>query len=312
MGLSWSYPLNDKFSIGVTGFYSNLERNAGLRLQLQAYSLDSVKSAMYVDKRAYTYKSQSILGKFGASYKGERITAGLVVTSPKLQGIGSATTSFETFLAGVNTTRNGDTDDTYIINNQSNLEHRHKSPWAIGAGTGIRVGKRSLIHLSAQWFSAIPTYTLLESEPFIGQSDSVVYKMTVVDKLGSVLNYGIGLEFYINEHLSLFGSFATDFSAVQSEPDFISDLGLSVSDNILRADKRHLGFGSDIKTKFADLTIGAMYGYSRETVQREFTIDDGQNATTEDIEVFYSRWRFLIGFEFHFIDNIKEKLEKKD
>jgi hypothetical protein len=213
-------------------------------------------------------------------------------------------------LAGVDTLGSPN-QDTYVLNNQSGLSQTHKTPWSVGIGTGIRVGKRSLVHLSAQWYSAIPQYTLLESETFRGQSDDLEYKLTVVDELGSVINYGIGLEVYINEHFSLFGSYATDFSAVQSEPEFLSELGLTVTDNNLRADKRHLGFGTDIKTGFADLTLGAMYGFSRETIKRNFTIDDGQDPVTEDIEVLYTRWRFLIGFEFHFIDNIKAKMEEK-
>ncbi len=41
MGLSWSYPINENLSIGASGFYSNFDRNAGIKLQLQAYSPDS-------------------------------------------------------------------------------------------------------------------------------------------------------------------------------------------------------------------------------------------------------------------------------
>lgn len=311
MGLSWSYPLNEKISIGATGFYSNLERNAGLRTQEQAYSVDS-GTVIRIQKRSYGFKSQSILGKFGISYKGKKLTAGLTVTTPKLEGITSGNTSYETFLSGIDTTANDDLTDVYVINNQGNLETQHNTPWSVGVGAGFRLGKRSLLHTSVEWFSAIPSYTILKSQPFTGQSTQEVYQMTIVDKLGSVINYGLGLEVYASEYLSIFGSFAMDYSAVNTEPDPISDFGLTVSNTSLRADRMHFGFGADISTKFADLTIGAMYAYSRENMERSFTIEDQSNpAVTEDITAIYSRWRFLIGFEFHYEDELRKKIENK-
>jgi hypothetical protein len=310
MGLSWAYPLTEKFSIGVTGFYSSLERNAGLRIQRQAYDTLLQRTGISIEKRAYNFKSQSILGKFGASYKGEKMTAGFTLTSPKLEGYPSAGTSYESFLAGIS----GDSTslkDTYIINNQSDLKQTHKSPWALAYGMGIKLGPRSLLHTSVEWFSAIPEYTILQSAPFTGQSTHGEYQITVVDKLESVINYGLGLEVYINEHFSLFGSFATDHSAFKGDPERISELGETLNNSVLRADIFHFGFGTDIKTKIADLTIGATYATSRESIERSFDIDDGNDPVTKNIDVIYSRWRFLIGFEFHGADELKKKFEDK-
>ena len=36
-----------------------------------------------------------------------------------------------------------------------------------------------------------------------------------------------------------------------------------------------------------------------------------QDPTTEFAEVLYTRWRFLIGFEFHYTDQLKAKFENK-
>ena len=311
MGLSWAYPLTEKLSIGVTGFYSSLERNAGLRIQRQAYDTLMRQSGISIEKRAYNFKSQSILGKFGISYKGDKMTAGFTFTSPKLEGLPSAGTSYETFLAGVDTTGNGTNNDIYIINNQSDLKQIHKSPLSLAYGMGIKLGPRSLLHTSVEWFSAIPEYTILQSAPFTGQSTGEEYQITVIDKLESVVNYGLGLEVYVNEHFSLFGSFATDHSAFKAEPERISELGLTLTNSVLRADIYHFGFGTDIKTKIADLTIGATLATSSESIERSFSIDDGNDPVTRNIDVIYSRWRFLIGFEFHGADELKKKFEDK-
>jgi len=315
MGLSWSYPINEKLSVGVTGFYSNLERGSGLRIQLQAYSetasSDSSVTGMYIENRAYSYKSQSILGKFGLSYKADKITLGLAVTSPKVQGFGSGRTTYESFLAGVDTTGNGQTDDIYIINNQDNLATTHKSPFSVAIGGGFKLSKRSLLHVSAQYYAGIPAYTILQSATFEGQSTQEELQMTIIDELSPVLNYGLGLEIYINENLSMFGSFATDFAAISSEVDRITDLDATFSDNTFKADIFHFGFGADIKTKFADLTIGATYATAKETIDREFEIDEATDTVTSDAEILWSRWRFLIGFQFKYGDELKTKFENR-
>ncbi|RLD24138.1 MAG: hypothetical protein DRI71_03460 [Bacteroidetes bacterium] len=313
MGLSWSYPINDKLSIGATGFYTSLERAAGIRLQLQAYdpTPDSTITGILIEKRTYSYKSQSILGKFGISYKGEKMTLGLTVTTPKLEGLSSGNTSYETFLAGVDTVNSKPTDDIYIINNQSNIETTHKSPFSVAIGGGFKLSKRSLLHVSAQYFAGIPAYTILQSATFTGQSTGEELQMNVIDELQPVINYGLGLEIFINDHLSMFGSFATDFAAVSSDVNRIGDFDAIFSDNTFTADIFHFGYGVDIKTKIADLTIGATYANSRELVKRDFSIDDGNDPVTSDAEILYSRWRFLIGFEFHMPDKFKEKLDSK-
>ena len=151
----------------------------------------------------------------------------------------------------------------------------------------------------------------MESEPFTGQSTGEELQMIIVDDLASVINVGIGLEVFMNKNLSLFASFATDFAAAKDEVDRISDLDGLIDNTRFRADIYHMGFGADIKTKFADLTIGATYANSKDSVQRDFTIDDGQDATTTDGQIIYSRWRFLIGFSFPFLNNMQDKLESK-
>lgn len=306
IGLSWSYPINEKLSIGATGFYSSLERGAGLKLQLQAFSPDSSTTGMYIEKRAYSFKSQSLLAKIGFGWQMENYSLGLTITTPKFEGLSSGTTSYETFLAGIDTTGNGVTDDIYIIDNQDGLDVDHRSPWSVGLGAGIRMGKKSILHASAEWFSALPSYLIMQSDPFTAQSTGEELQLTIVDDLSSVLNFGVGLEVFINNNLSMFGSFATDFAAVQTEVDRITDFDGLINNTTFRADIYHMGFGTDIKTKFADLTIGATYANSRETVKRDLTIDDGQDPVTSDAEIFYSRWRFLIGFSFPFLKDAKE------
>ena len=151
----------------------------------------------------------------------------------------------------------------------------------------------------------------MRSGKFKVQSTGEELQTTIIDELSPVLNYGLGIEVFVNKNLSLFGSFATDFAAVDSDVDNISKFNSTINDNTFKADIYHFGFGSDIKTKFANLTIGATYATSKEDVRRNFTIDNGQDPVTSNAQIIYSRWRFLIGFSFHYMDELKEKFSKK-
>ena len=140
IGGSWSYAISQKLSVGLSGFYSSKDNSANLELQLQALSQDN-ETGIYREKRSYNFKTQSLLGKAGLSWQSKNLTAGLTITTPKLQGTGEGRTSYETFLAGIDTTGDGTNDDIYIINNQDNLDAKHKTPLSIGIGTGIKIGR---------------------------------------------------------------------------------------------------------------------------------------------------------------------------
>jgi len=306
IGLSWSYPISEKFSVGASLFYSALDRDTELKLQLQSYSPALSTTGMYIEKRAYKFESSSVIGKIGMSWKTEGATFGFSMTVPRLQVSGKGSTGYETFFAGIDTTGDGNTNDVYIINNQEDLDSKYKSPFSIGIGTGIEIGKRSILHLSSEWFSAIPYYTILKSDPFDGQSTGETLAFEVVEDLGSVLNAGLGLEVFLNDHVSLFGSLATDFSAMDADPRRLTELGGVLNNTTFRSDIWHFGFGTDIKTKFADLTLGATYAKSQEKIARNLSIEDGQDPVTQDATIFYNRWRFIVGFSFPFLDKIKD------
>lgn len=298
IGLSWAYPLSEKLSIGISGFYSNLERKAGVKLQLQAYLPDSSWTGMYIDQRAYGFKSASLLSKIALSWKADKYSFGLTVTTPKIEVSGSGNTVLESFLSGLDTSGNGINDDVYIIDHQNDLDATHKSPFSIAFGVGIKPGTRSQVNLTAEWFSATSSYVIMKSAPSIGQSTGEEFQMIVVDDLKSVFNFGVGLEIYLNDDILLMGSFATDFSAVKPDVKEISELDLTVNNNSFLADVYHFGFGTNIKVKNALLTLGVNYSNTNESIKRAFTVADADDPVTTDARIIISRWLFLVGFSF--------------
>jgi hypothetical protein len=307
IGLSWAYPITEKFSVGVSAYYSGLDRSLALQHQRQAYQPDSAIVGMFLERRSYNYTSQSLLAKIGLNWAFEKITAGLTITTPKAHILGDGDLAYEKYLTGLNDIGVDSVMSIYIYDSQTGLPANSKSPWSIGAGTGIHIGK-SIIHLSAEWFSPIKYHVILQSQPFTAQSTGQELQQEIVEDLKAVLNYGIGYEIYINESLSAFGSFATDFSAVNPDIARFADLQREASNTSFQADIYHLGFGTDFKTKFANLTLGATYAFSTEDIERNIEVDDGTGNTTQNGQIHYNRWLFILGFEFPFLDKAKAKL----
>ena len=308
IGLSWSYALNEKLSVGLSTFYSALEQNTNLRIQLQAYSQDST-TGIYSTRRAYSLVSQSMVAKAGLGWQSDKLSLGLTITTPKWQVRGDGSINLETFLAGIDTTGNGQPDDIYGIHDQSGLDVKSRTPLAIGVGAGYRIGS-SLIHVSAEWYDKVPRHILLQSEPFVVQSSGRIVRGTVVDDLQSVINFGWGIEVFATENLIFIGSFAADYSAVKKDIERFSELSLTTSNTVFGADIFHFGFGTSIKTKFADITIGATYATSKENVDRTIEINEGDVVSDKTSRLIFSRWRFMVGFSFP--DKSQKKLQDQE
>jgi hypothetical protein len=152
-----------------------------------------------------------------------------------------------------------------------------------------------------------PDYTLFEMEPFVGQStgDSVNFKL--IDRLESIINFGIGLEFNFNEKVSAYASMASDYSAVPKEIKRFSELEGVTNNSIFRIDYYQFGGGFALNTKIVDITAGATYkGSSQEFKQ---TINFPPNEEPTNAKLFYSQWRFILGFSFPFANRFKEKVD---
>ena len=312
MGLSWAYPFTDRLSVGISGFYSVNEESTDAVLRLQGYSANN-ETGMYYNRRGYGFRTQSLLAKIGVSYDGNIASYGLTVTTPKMVGLSEGRTNYETFLAGVDTTAGGDgiDDDIYIINNQSGLKVNELTPWSIGFGAGFKIGK-STLHVSAEWFDAIPFHVVMNSEPFVGQSSGDTLILAVVDQLNSVFNYGVGFEWYVSESVQFFGSFATDFTAVRDDVTPFTEFQEVTSNSTYRADVFHLGFGTAIYTKFADITVGATYAKSDYSVDRNISVNPGAGDPSGVGRIINQRWRFLVGFSFPFAEGLKDKVVEND
>ena len=312
IGLTWSYPINEKFSVGLSDFISILDRSNTLSLNMNALSEENKVAALSID-RQYNFKNYGMVWKMGFAIDLHPINLGLTITTPRANFSGNGSTLFEDYLIGVDTTGDNNIDDVYIFNIQGDLQASYRSPWAIGMGLGIHF-KKAILHLSAEWYSKIPRYEIMRMEPFIGQSSGDTITFRLIDELDPVVNFGIGLEYYLNKKFSLYASFATDFSAVSDNITKFEDLQDEANNSSFQADYFKFGGGFAINTKAVEITLGAIFNGADQEFYKPINFpDEGEDRIFDrsSTTLKFSQWRFLLGFSFPFADKIKKNLDSE-
>jgi hypothetical protein len=305
IGLTWNPPATGSFSAGLSTFVSGLSKTSGIAVDMHALNEDN-QAGYSAQNRTYSYESWAVLWKLGLAWDFTKVRLGFTLTTPRINVTGKGSTLFEDYLIGVDTTGDGNANDGFIYNAQDISNAQSRTPWAAGFGLGIPF-KKGIVHLSGEWYGKVPDYTLFEMEPFVGQStgDSVNFKL--IDRLESIINFGIGLEFNFNEKVSAYASMASDYSAVPKEIKRFSELEGVTNNSIFRIDYYQFGGGFALNTKIVDITAGATYkGSSQEFKQ---TINFPPNEEPTNAKLFYSQWRFILGFSFPFANRFKEKVD---
>jgi hypothetical protein len=267
---------------------------------------------MYLFNRSTNIEQYSIVGKFGMSYASNNYIIGLTLLTPRLKLLGNGSYNYEEFHSGTEYSLN---EDIYTTSSQSGLKTDYRSAWAVGLGVTIPV-RKSKIHLSGEWYGDIPRYTLVQATPHESQShggDTINLK--VIDELHGVVNFGVGIEYYINEKVSGYLSMSSDFSAVTSDIDRFVTNSDEVSNSIFQANYYHFGGGVVLHIKRADITLGATYTGATQDFDRpiNFPDDPGDEifGSNDKAQLEWDRARIVFSFSVPFIKEVQEKVEDK-
>lgn len=308
-GLSWSYPVSERIRVGFTGFYSDRSKKAKADLRLTAVG-QTGKVAQLIRNRELGYKNSGLLGKFGIAAELPPVSLGLTVTTPRWNLFGSGNLVYEDILNGLGGDQGGIDGDGFVANSQRGLPAEHRWPWSIGAGAGWSRGK-NMIHMSAEWFSRIPRYTIMEANDFVGQTTGDTISQKITEDLNSVLNFGVGYEYFFNDRYSAHASVATDYSGVKSDVNRFSDLSPETSNSSFQKDFFHYGGGVSLKFTAVEFTLGGTYTTAEQTIERPIDFPEGDDGPIFGSEATATarthRWRFLFGFELFFLDDLKNR-----
>ncbi len=308
---SWSYPISNNISVGLSNIVSSYQQRRSLIIDLQALTSTNQTATFYYE-RSIGLDKIGLLWKAGLAANWNNIQLGLTVTTPMINLSGSGKYKYNQFFAGIEnlTTQ----DDIYVTNDKSSIPVTVKRPWAIGIGATIPVG-RNKIHLSGEWFNSIKQYSMLSKQTHYAQSSGDTITFELVDQVNSVVNGGIGFEFYIKEKISFFTSFSTDFSAVPNNRTAFVQNEPVASNSTFRADFYHFGGGLVLKLKGLDLTLGTTYTGAKQQFRRPLDFpeegDDGIFDQDEYATLKWERWRFVVSFSVRFLKDVADDLKKR-
>jgi predicted porin len=185
-------------------------------------------------------------------------------------------------------------DDFMAADYQEKLDANYKTPLSLGIGLTYKF-ENVRLYGSAEWFAGMAKYEVMRGEDFTIQSTGETMPISLIHELESVLNFGIGIEYFFTPKLKTYASFTTDFSA--TDPD--SDTNLSLSS----CDIYHMMAGADFTLGNLSFTLGVGYAYGSRLTDT-FTEGEALAAkeflenTLSGMEYKYSNIKFVLGFAF--------------
>ena len=309
--LGWSFPISGKFSVGLTTSLAVLNQDKGNQVELQALS-ESGQVAIYRFNRAFNFDNYGLLWKAGLASTAGRAHWGLTVTTPVIQLSGKGNYRYEEFFSGI--PGESENEDSYATSQQDGIGTKYRSPWAVGAGLTFPI-RQSNLHLSSEWYSSIPQYTLLEAKDHLSQSSGDTLGFTLIDNLKSVVNFGIGTEIFLNEKISFYASFSTDFSAAPANITGFSENEPIATNTVFSADYYHYAGGVVFDFPGADITLGVAHTGGKQDFARpvDFPDENGGDILVDDeiSTLKWERWRLVFSFSVPFFRDYADRILEK-
>ncbi len=253
-GIVWSRRIRDHIGVGATGFVAY--RGQRLRYEDIGQAL-SANGDVGVTKiiRDFSYYNYRTLAKLGVMYDARPLTFGVSLTTPSLNLLGEGTSFVDLVTSRIDSS-GGSGNDFYATDVQRDQKSKFPSSWAIGAGVGYHRGPTQYT-IAAEWYAPIDQFQLIETTPFIGQSNGQTLPNRVVAEYKSVFNWGIGVQHRFTPNRAAYGSFTTDFSAVVPE---------KTNSVITKWDLYHLTAGGEFSVRKLHVTLGLEWAFGTDTV----------------------------------------------
>ena len=201
--------------------------------------------------------------------------------------MGSGRAAFTLSTAGIDAAGDGRVDTpTLAAGSAEDLDADYRSSWAIGAGGSKGFGN-TRVFMSAEWFAPVGAFTVITLPAAAATTPELI------QSLKAVFNVGLAAEHVLNEGISFYGAFHTDFSAskgLPAESVALSDLSLY-----------HFSGGASFKIQDTRFTLGALYAMGGKTRALASPIPPatvpGYNLD-RPVDISYSKITLLLGFEF--------------
>ena len=302
-GLTWSKAFSEKFSIGVSNFFS-IYNHKGSNILDYNISHSEGEVVTYNKEVGFEQSSYGMFWKIGLAWINPKVEFGLNITPPYIDFYSEGKIRYSEFLAGT-----GSGSDIFTYANLKDLKAKRKVPFGIDIGAGIPI-RKSKLHVNLDWHNKVSSYNRIVI-PEIASEKEEPLQLEFVEKRRSVFNYGLGAEVYISPKLDGYLSFSSDYSSALDNSN-IFDIGDKEDQELnFKLDYYHFGFGINLNLSWSDMILGSTYSFGSSSFDKpDDTIPENGNDINIDQEpasIILSRWRFIVGIE---IPILSKKLEE--
>jgi hypothetical protein len=293
-GLTWALPLGPRFGAGITAFVASRDQRWDGQNTIQAESTNGDAAIALVGGQ-YSYNTYRLLGRLGVSFVDGPLTLGATVTTPALHLVGSGDVGLDQSLVIQDLDGSGDSFTQILTNYQKDLDAEFRSPLALGIGGSYEWGA-TRVHVTGEWFDAIPNYTVISAEPVVDPETGDPVPLVVEYAANSVLNGAVGVEHHLSERTSVYAGFRTDFSTI--DPEDRTSVAIS------SWDLYHISGGATFGLGQSDFTFGGIYAFGSEVVPG-FPVtpsEEGEEVldAPETIDVDFRRFTIVLGYKVRF------------
>ena len=294
VGFGYAKKISDNVGIGftlLTGYRDQTKIRYESYAAYDSVNQRSATSEVYVD---IDYWAVRFTGKFGIAAEWDDLKLGATISTPSFAlELASGGTDHASLTSNnvVVDSATGNTIDILASDRQEGLPIKYKTPFSIAAGIEYKISDETLVHFTAEWFAPLSTYVVIqpESDEFIKNNPATIRPvdsaelLKVYDSMNSVFNAGVAVEHKLNDKLTGYAAFRTDFS--NANFDEIDGLYVGFTDlNIY-----HFTLGAS--TNLNDTFIGVGFEYShgqRSDFTQLFNFPTG-SVGSEDVAILSQR-----------------------
>ena len=304
IGLTWAHAINEKFSLGISVFGSVYKSEGGTNLEYSIQGEDN-RVAYYRNRPDFRQDSYGLVVKLGASYHFSKFDFGVNINVPYLEVYQKGRFNYQNVISGI-----GPNNDQLYNYKLNELNAKRKEPLGVSLGAGIPI-KTHTLHVNLDYVASLSSYSRLEV-PDIDTGQDALTSISFIERRKSILNFGVGGEFYVNEFVNLYTGFSTDFNAISTDSDLLDVQGNPTINSDLGSDYIHVSMGAELKLKRANLIVGATYTRSTTDFLSPSSIPSDDLNIAEDTQAVlsYTRWQFIVGLDIPFLNTKVDDLLK--
>ena len=245
VGLTYATASGTHWGFGSSLFVTVRGQTFSQSLSAQAVN-ETGESAIGVNAYDFSYYNWAVLLKTGVQYKDAGWSAGLTVTTPRLDLFGGSQVGATQSSIDQGVSISGPKSQV-ATDYQSQLGATYHSAFSVGAGVGHHWGGTDL-GASAEWFAAVPKFTIIPALPFVPQTGGAPIPMALTAQYRSLFNWGVGARQQLSNHFDVFLAYRTDLTSI---PPGVRPVG-----TLINWDLRHVNVGVQGKIGPAALILG--------------------------------------------------------